>query len=206
MECWNSVVCKFYNRVNQTIGYEQTERFYRVSNRTCSISWTWLVLQNVSFWKPARTALIILSNCFPLYLKFFWRIWILKLRTFLNRQGSQLSKFKTFSRSENICLHAGVGLSMAAATLGVLPSSSISISSSGLSHCLKCSHQQNQHRPHSQKHYQNNHFHHCASYHRTSAKVFLSHFYLQILIFSSVALLTCKNKLNQISEIHKELN
>ena len=38
-----------------------------------------------------------------------------------------------------------------------------------------------------------------------SAKVFLGHFYLQILIFSSVALLTCKYKLNQISEIYKEL-
>ena len=56
------------------------------------------------------------------------------------------------------------------------------------------------------KTFQYNHFVHCPSYHRTSEKVLLGHFYLTILIFLSVALLTCKNELNQVSEIHKESN
>ena len=56
------------------------------------------------------------------------------------------------------------------------------------------------------KTFQYNHFVHRPSYHRTSSKVFLRHFYLTILIFLSVALLTCKNELNQVSEIYKKFN
>ena len=65
----NPVVCMGDNSFQQVIKKKQAERHTGISDISSLISWTRLVLQNISLRKSSRILFVISSDCFPLYTK-----------------------------------------------------------------------------------------------------------------------------------------